>query len=828
MDHLPYPKSATISPIEVPFICGHILYSGLSIPDNQSFSSFLKGLPPCEEFYKSNLYHAAEIAQAHVYFGLLRLAVEPPLKVNEWIQRSEASGCQVVTLKLLNTRNWKSRSSRRGWFQWWKTCLVLVLPTVLEHASFIRTHGELGDIIGVSIETLAWTLAEGDRFYTWPRFKEGDILHCRMLDAGWCPYWTEIYCNRLSPPTIYLLSGFPQSQYGNHESCTPDTACRVHDVNPNNYETKHASGCQRQACRFRGPDVLELESIMEEDGIPLIRLSKKKRPRRERQHSPQSLLISTADDDDGPDVAEDTSIELDIVRHTLGRPFIAISHVWAGGLGHFEANTLPECQLRLLFDRARQCKQKRYGLKAFAAVWDVFREEDGDDDDQNVDNFVHNLLSRFVLGTTGEDDSTCYLWIDTLCIPTGDAFADSKTLKQKAINKMAQVYALAMHVLVIDQTVQTLSSKDDSEFAIAGTLLTCPWMTRCWTYQEGCLPRELSFLLNDGVINPREWPPGDQKDEAKDEELCPPGIDVERMLVRECLIDFRNMPDVLNDGARGKQHTQPMSQFIQIWNDLAVRRTTYPEDMHGILAVLLGLSVQEIFQRESGIPRSPSQRMLMVMKAQPSLPLSMLFISYPEDTPLCEDCQWVPKFPAGSLNDDFGSMSWTADSSGLLISLSDTFSHAFILDSQFQSRARDRFRIVTDAKNLPAKSRPSSRIPSKSQKISIPIQLLPSNAQSDDYFWNIRLCFILHGFNGVQTYRGACFSVLESSGSSPLKLNYLCPVSYQVQSQVVEADFTDPSHYTQDYRATVTGSKGDCLLSCGKLQIFSQPTLRIS
>jgi len=70
---------------------------------------------------------------------------------------------------------------------------------------------------------------------------------------------------------------------------------------------------------------------------------------------------------------------------------------------------------------------------------------------------------------------------------------------------MAFVYATAMHVLVLDQTVTMLSFKDTPDVAIAAQLLTCPWMSRCWTFQEACLARELSFRLKDRLISPRKW-----------------------------------------------------------------------------------------------------------------------------------------------------------------------------------------------------------------------------------------------------------------------------------------------------------------------------------
>ena|SRR6266498_4088820 len=101
-----------------------------------------------------------------------------------------------------------------------------------------------------------------------------------------------------------------------------------------------------------------------------------------------------------------------------------------------------------------------------------------------------------------EDTSSLYIWIDTLCIPPTENYDESKT---KAINRMAFVYAAAMHVLVLDQTVLGSSFQDTSDMAIAVAFLTCPWMSRRWTFQEACLATQFSFLLKDTIINPRRW-----------------------------------------------------------------------------------------------------------------------------------------------------------------------------------------------------------------------------------------------------------------------------------------------------------------------------------
>jgi hypothetical protein len=118
---------------------------------------------------------------------------------------------------------------------------------------------------------------------------------------------------------------------------------------------------------------------------------------------------------------------------------------------------------------------------------------------EDNDNIVWILEGRF------DDTSSRCLWIDTLCIPADHEDKDLSSLRQKAIDKMAFVYAAAIHVLVLDQTVEEISFKNTSNVAIAAQLLTCPSMSRCWTFQEACLARRFSFLLKDIVINPTPY-----------------------------------------------------------------------------------------------------------------------------------------------------------------------------------------------------------------------------------------------------------------------------------------------------------------------------------
>ncbi len=96
-------------------------------------------------------------------------------------------------------------------------------------------------------------------------------------------------------------------------------------------------------------------------------------------------------------------------------------------------------------------------------------------------------------------------WIDSLCIPNNkehtsisDANREEiESSKAKAINSMAQLYAGAEKVLVLDPEIRELPSElvnDDNEL-LALYIRTSPWMARSWPLQEGALAQNLYFQL---------------------------------------------------------------------------------------------------------------------------------------------------------------------------------------------------------------------------------------------------------------------------------------------------------------------------------------------
>ncbi|KAI8986286.1 hypothetical protein BD414DRAFT_461964 [Trametes punicea] len=225
----------------------------------------------------------------------------------------------------------------------------------------------------------------------------------------------DIFQNRLEEHwgaqfrvAIQLGGGLPFLAY--IVSCQP-TSSKVLTVDTRTYRPQHATpDC---ACQSVAPPITDVHGLLEENKIPVLVF-------------------------DGSRLS---------VRSACAGPYVAISHVWADGLGSTTEAGLPICQVHRIAQRARELVP----------------------------------------------DGT--FWIDALCVPS------ERDLRRKAIVLMANTYEQADKVLVVDGGVRAQCSlstpKEDCILRIA----TSGWMQRIWTLQEGMLARELYFELSDGIID---------------------------------------------------------------------------------------------------------------------------------------------------------------------------------------------------------------------------------------------------------------------------------------------------------------------------------------
>jgi hypothetical protein len=255
-------------------------------------------------------------------------------------------------------------------------------------------------------------------------------IRTSMINHGWCPSeipkLVENYYKSLQ--TLHLLSKMDRSVLGRDHSGCSEKRCLAYNIQDETYVVGHCEAdCKCPPVEIKNEQTVP---ILDEGCYPLLQLRKDTAGR----------------------------VEVDVVRSSEKAPYIAISHVWADGLGNPHATALHTCQLRRLF----------------------------------------TLLQS--LSPSGKKSETHQyaplMWLDTLCCPVKPEDA-----KIKSIKKMADVYKNASHVLVLDRTLLQHHSGDIGVPEAMARIFSSGWTTRLWTLQEGTLASSLYYQFGDTAIS---------------------------------------------------------------------------------------------------------------------------------------------------------------------------------------------------------------------------------------------------------------------------------------------------------------------------------------
>lgn len=253
-----------------------------------------------------------------------------------------------------------------------------------------------------------------------------------MRVAGWCPSQiTLLIQGALSVQSLYFFTALSQPDLpGRHHLCN-ERKCIAYQTNLEKYTTQHCTNdCQ---CEELSVDVEVIDQILIEGNLPLMRIIP------------------------GQTYAE---LRLEMVPSRPDSRYVALSHVWADGLGNPTANALPRCQLLRL----------------------------------------HGLLpkSATLPDSRGSKDELL-LWCDTICCPV-----EPDEAKKRALLQLKRTYQDATHVLVLDSSLQFLDSNAISPEETCARILSSGWMRRLWTLQEGAIPannKRLWFQFRDRAVN---------------------------------------------------------------------------------------------------------------------------------------------------------------------------------------------------------------------------------------------------------------------------------------------------------------------------------------
>ena len=623
MDHLPYPQVASYSQIKIPYLESQAVarYSGdnfIDFPKRAGWQSEDTVWYACEPGL------AAARAQAWLFFGLLIEVLGPSVTSHDFTTSDVNHNLFVSTKdrlpRLLRERFHPRVPPMLRYLA--KDFLVAVLTfltlpvglfirdelrqkitdpppklrsktraAMVEVEKQVRTldsafpKSEEVHLVCLSIRTLLWSLrnAAANRDFsilmrTSMELSGDAYLEHLLVERGWCPHKVSMLASRSSVATLHYLSGL-QCPVGEHQNCTK-RSCTANILDPSKYETKHVHDDCR--CALLGPDPSEIRALIDKGDVPLIR--------------------ATPSGD---------TLHLEVQHARFEVPYVAISHVWSGGLGNQTALTLPTCQLH------RICKLLLPLTQPPA---------------RNIERRWYNAL-KLRLPTSEKDAErmsnssaeTCLFWMDTLCLPK------ERPQRDLAIGQMTRVYAGAHQVVILDKDLQSLKA-DTSEEEVLANVVSSSWMSRCWTFQEGRLARHLLMhaaqSLRDPFVayNRSAW-------EAAMFEFCMRKWDDLLQLRREMASSLYVMRPIKDDMTRGRQ----LQTFADVWNELVNRTTSWPEDEITILTLMLDLSVHEVKQIST-----TDMRVKAILRTQPRLPVAFLFQEATGRHPNSEE-DWVPQ-----------------------------------------------------------------------------------------------------------------------------------------------------------------------------------------
>ncbi|OCH86239.1 hypothetical protein OBBRIDRAFT_838307 [Obba rivulosa] len=276
-------------------------------------------------------------------------------------------------------------------------------------------------VIGEALTEASKELMDISFEVDWTLAKLGGDFHRDLATAGWCPS----IASRLSSSACILEYAYTippfvpdDADRVRHHNCS-SKICTASTINPKTYSNRHIEGSCK--CPYSTPSFDKVIDILSRNQIPLISVTNLDK----HGGGPLDLLCAGSDGT---------------------RQYVAISHVWADGLGSTTEKGLPTCQVRRLA----------------------------------------TIAHKLVPGGT--------LWLDALCIPAQD------DMRKRALVLMARTYREASAILVLDSGIRSCSVKAPIKERLL-RVVTSGWSQRMWTLQEALLAKRLAFEFSDGIMS---------------------------------------------------------------------------------------------------------------------------------------------------------------------------------------------------------------------------------------------------------------------------------------------------------------------------------------
>ena len=409
------------------------------------------------------------------------------------------------------------------------------------------------------------SLGQNDRCpSTWCWLIDDDYWKVRFLAHGWCITEIKLVLDTtMSLQTRHFLASLDKKDVErDHQGCDM-LQCVAYQNDLGVYQTQHVS--KECDCEEISVDPEVLSNILKTKALPLIRVR--------QGHT-----------------LEELSVDISASRPTSR--YVALSHVWADGLGNPQANALPRCQLSNL----RKVVQD---LEVTARS-----RNSGDHRIQDQDEGV---------GEEGaKENEELLLWCDTLCCPV-----QTKEAKHLALEYMYQTYRNAEYVLVLDASLTRYNVESLDIDEVSMRVCTSPWMRRLWTLQEGALPavtHRLWFQFAHKAVDLREL-----RINARDKYLSSIG---HKGLAGDMLRRLGSFANIFLEDS----HLHPRADLTKIMEALHHRSVSLLSDEPVLIGNLLGLDAAQILNGDDGVV---AQRMHRLWRLMPSaahgIPSGLLF-----------------------------------------------------------------------------------------------------------------------------------------------------------------------------------------------------------
>ena len=396
--------------------------------------------------------------QNWLFFGLLHEVLGDLFRYEDFVTRSpnDENGWTVITTAELISRleEWgetvpQDEGPRMAVYEHIAHCLTLAYACLMVRCpafdNDLKFHlASVAEIVGWAANkacNVAWTDSPRRSLIplTWGRPIDEGFAKSILLDrSNCCRSQIQMLIEYFKSPQAlaFVASCFQDdTDRSQHASCD-ETFCRAgNSVGPIPHHVSDSCKCQF----IYVEEASLIECLRKKDCLPLLRL-------REDQDSGR--------------------IAVEVVESTKDTRYVALSHVWADGLGNPKATALPRCQL----------------LRSKALIKELDRDVTRDWD-------------------RPESPSEMLLWCDTLCCPV-----DSPEGKKMALAKMYRTYDEASEVLVVDQGLISRRVEGMRPDEACLRIATSRWMTRLWTLQEGALPgrkNNLWFRFTNTALNMR-------------------------------------------------------------------------------------------------------------------------------------------------------------------------------------------------------------------------------------------------------------------------------------------------------------------------------------